>query len=201
MSQSPQVGQSGNANELQQYVPTPSPSVYSLASCLIYIIFIIESSATVLKQYYEKALFTYDLFITGATVHPEVNVAYETPEQANNDTDSKEKEGNNEANDDETKSTETLAENVDPQNAELKKLQVFGAGPKMPGFISDEKIPKGKKCYHCSYPNLHSLPILTCKKCEKSYHKQCLFPPFNENPKGKARPIRSTFVLTALFTI
>lgn len=68
-------------------------------------------------------------------------------------------------------------------NSELKKLQVYGAGPRMPGIISDPASCKGRCCFHCTEPVQFSSQ-LTCSKCEYSFHKHCLFPPFNELPKG-----------------
>ncbi|KAH9403950.1 Lysine-specific demethylase 5A, partial [Tyrophagus putrescentiae] len=135
-----------------------------------------KKSSSSLHQYYEKTLFPYDLFINGATCEATSN---DEPHSANGyDNNSDVKNDTT----DETKSYE-MTENADPQNTELRKLQVFGAGPKMPGVTNDEKVAKGRICHNCSDSN--SSPMLTCDYCTRSFHRACLFPPFNEVPKNQ----------------
>ena len=79
------------------------------------------------------------------------------------------------------------------QSKELKKLQVYGAGPKMPGVLglssptSEQSSPPKeasiKACLHCGESN--SVPtLLTCDNCENTYHMMCLIPPLHDWPKG-----------------
>ena len=74
------------------------------------------------------------------------------------------------------------SENFDPQNTELKKLQVFGAGPKMPGVKIEENVQK-RACFYCN-EGVQSIGLLHCVKCGNDFHKLCLFPPFIETSKG-----------------
>lgn len=76
----------------------------------------------------------------------------------------------------------------------MKKLQVYGAGPKMPGFKTDPDNFKAKCCYHCNEP-VQLSAMLTCNKCEYSFHKYCLFPPFNDIPKGSSEFFLQKFKL------
>lgn len=144
-----------------------------------------ESCASMLRQYYDKILYPYDIYESGATTdHPEVQIKdfYGTTKPMSSiDVNENDKLVND---DDDDLKTVAPAENAEPQNTELRKLQVFGAGPKMPGFIcNDNKMAKGKVCHNCNESN-QSSTLLTCNKCGNSFHKLCLIPPFTDNPKG-----------------
>ena len=92
------------------------------------------------------------------------------------------------------------------QNKELKKLQVYGAGPKMPGYVSDHTAKEqsvkvcperaadsddsrdwslhlSQVCLHCGEANPTPM-LLTCDNCTNTYHTHCLIPPLNDWPKG-----------------
>lgn len=95
------------------------------------------------------------------------------------------------------------------QNKELKKLQVYGAGPKMPGVLPDQQSPNKEStnnkvgsvdsnltvdscnwdcrlpqvCLQCGESNPTPM-LLTCDNCENTYHTHCLIPPLNDWPKG-----------------
>ena len=95
------------------------------------------------------------------------------------------------------------------QNKELKKLQVYGAGPKMPGYVSEHTAKESavkvsddsadgtndsddsknwslhlsQVCLHCGETNPTPM-LLTCDNCTNTYHTHCLIPPLNDWPKG-----------------
>lgn len=132
-----------------------------------------ESTASVLRTYYEKVLFPYDIFLSGASINPEIENTFPSRTvKYNNESEFQNTTASGSEN-------EVPPENVDLQNSELKKLQVFGAGPKMPGFNEFNDV----KCRNCDiagqYPSL-----LTCNACQNSFHKQCLLPNFSETPRG-----------------
>ncbi|XP_075219892.1 lysine-specific demethylase 5A-like isoform X2 [Lycorma delicatula] len=95
----------------------------------------------------------------------------------------------------------------DGDNKELKRLQFYGAGPKMAGYNNkrkrDDDKPKsnkskGKKssfdydplakyvCHNCSRGDSEE-SMLLCDGCDDSYHTFCLMPPLLEVPKGDWR--------------
>ncbi|XP_053210846.1 lysine-specific demethylase 5D-like isoform X3 [Panonychus citri] len=81
--------------------------------------------------------------------------------------------------------------------SELQRLQVYGAGPKMPGFSSQDssktktqdkngkEITNGKNqiCTLCN-ENTFSHQLLRCAGCDHLFHLYCLIPPLNNMPTG-----------------
>ena len=81
-------------------------------------------------------------------------------------------------------------------NKELARLQVFGPGPKMPGFSSNDdddvstdssnnrnsnsKLPYCVQCGDSSF----QFQLVTCSTCKNNFHFKCLIPPLNEMPKN-----------------
>ncbi|PNF26510.1 Lysine-specific demethylase 5A [Cryptotermes secundus] len=89
------------------------------------------------------------------------------------------------------------------ENKELRRLQFYGAGPKMAGYQTrKEEKPKnktrGKKvsyefdplakyvCHNCGRGDVEE-SMLLCDGCDDSYHTFCLMPPLLEIPKGDWR--------------
>ncbi|KAF5292984.1 hypothetical protein FQR65_LT11102 [Abscondita terminalis] len=85
-------------------------------------------------------------------------------------------------------------------NKELKRLQFYGAGPKMAGFNNvknEDKLnvksivydfdPLAKYvCHNCGRGDVEECMLL-CDGCDDSYHTFCLMPPLTEIPKGDWR--------------
>ncbi|GLH14974.1 Lysine-specific demethylase lid [Gryllus bimaculatus] len=88
-------------------------------------------------------------------------------------------------------------------NKELRRLQFYGAGPKMAGYqTKKEEKPKnktrGKKvnyeydplakyiCHNCGRGDVEECMLL-CDGCDDSYHTFCLLPPLPDIPKGDWR--------------
>ncbi|XP_043483616.1 lysine-specific demethylase lid isoform X3 [Leptopilina heterotoma] len=85
---------------------------------------------------------------------------------------------------------------------ELKKLQFYGAGPKMAGFNTKESKKSNKTrgikltyefdplakyiCHNCGRGD-NEENMLLCDGCDDSYHTFCLLPPLTEIPKGDWR--------------
>ncbi|XP_015598922.1 lysine-specific demethylase lid isoform X2 [Cephus cinctus] len=85
---------------------------------------------------------------------------------------------------------------------ELKKLQFYGAGPKMAGFNTKEPKKSNKTrgvklnydfdplakyiCHNCGRGDTEE-SMLLCDGCDDSYHTFCLMPPLTEIPKGDWR--------------
>lgn len=89
--------------------------------------------------------------------------------------------------------------NSSGQNKVLKRLQFYGAGPKMPGFQEDAKVkPRPKKeryefdplaryvCHNCGRGDAEE-SLLLCDGCDDSYHTFCLRPPLPGIPQGDWR--------------
>ncbi|KAL1435802.1 hypothetical protein MTO96_010583 [Rhipicephalus appendiculatus] len=91
-------------------------------------------------------------------------------------------------------------------NNELRKLQFYGAGPKMPGYcpkgsgsademkdecceLKEERKPKPIEqivCHTCGRGDDEE-SMLLCDGCDDSYHTFCLLPPLPEIPRGDWR--------------
>ncbi|XP_011494343.1 PREDICTED: lysine-specific demethylase lid [Ceratosolen solmsi marchali] len=100
--------------------------------------------------------------------------------------------------------TRGAAAEKDKENSkELKKLQFYGAGPKMAGFNTKETNKKSNKtrgvklvyefdplakyiCHNCGKGD-NEENMLLCDGCDDSYHTFCLLPPLTEIPKGDWR--------------
>ncbi|XP_049793761.1 lysine-specific demethylase lid [Schistocerca nitens] len=87
------------------------------------------------------------------------------------------------------------------KSKELRRLQIFGAGPKMPGYENKGKGKhkmRGKKqkfdvdplakyvCQNCNRGDVEE-SMLLCDGCDDSYHTFCLMPPLAEIPRGDWR--------------
>ncbi|XP_014249418.1 lysine-specific demethylase lid-like [Cimex lectularius] len=95
---------------------------------------------------------------------------------------------------------EHLKDSLTGSKNELKRLQIYGAGPKMAGFnIETDKKDKSKKatydqqdplakyiCQVCERGDEEETMLL-CDGCDDSYHTFCLVPPLTEIPKGDWR--------------
>ncbi|XP_033211975.1 lysine-specific demethylase lid isoform X3 [Belonocnema kinseyi] len=93
-------------------------------------------------------------------------------------------------------------EKVSENSKELKKLQFYGAGPKMAGFNTKEGKKSNKTrgikltyefdplakyiCHNCGRGD-NEENMLLCDGCDDSYHTFCLLPPLTEIPKGDWR--------------
>ncbi|ENN74310.1 lysine-specific demethylase lid isoform X3 [Dendroctonus ponderosae] len=183
-----------------------------------------KNVGAILKQHYERLLFPFDVFKEGKAVP----IKIESPDEGNEKTDKdykphgivnrmavKPPSDKNarrskrfEANDkDKTeielkiKEEKSLVEDVDgdDQNKELKRLQFYGAGPKMAGYDDKkEQKPRGKNikydfdplakyvCHNCNRGDAEEYMLL-CDGCDDSYHTFCLMPPLSEIPKGDWR--------------
>ncbi|XP_025835612.1 lysine-specific demethylase lid isoform X1 [Agrilus planipennis] len=87
------------------------------------------------------------------------------------------------------------------RSKELKRLQFYGAGPKMAGYINKEKKEEKMRdkhsaceldplakyvCHNCGRGDVEE-SMLLCDGCDDSYHTFCLMPPLAEIPKGDWR--------------
>ncbi|CAG2178010.1 unnamed protein product, partial [Oppiella nova] len=156
--------------------------------------------ASLLRQHYERILFPYDVFQSGATIGPDID---EKSVTISSDDDCEDKKALKSCNDSKELATpekrvlrrqsispsnqNPLLISPNSQNKELKKLQVYGAGPKMPGYVSEqterEREQAVKVCLHCGETNPTPM-LLTCDNCTNTYHTHCLIPPLNDWPKG-----------------
>ncbi|XP_051172019.1 lysine-specific demethylase lid isoform X2 [Leptopilina boulardi] len=100
------------------------------------------------------------------------------------------------------KSKNTSPDKVAENSKELKKLQFYGAGPKMAGFNTKESKKSNKTrgikltyefdplakyiCHNCGRGD-NEENMLLCDGCDDSYHTFCLLPPLTEIPKGDWR--------------
>ncbi|RWS11452.1 lysine-specific demethylase lid-like protein [Dinothrombium tinctorium] len=184
--------------------------------------------ASLLRQHYERILYPYDVFLSGATIGPDVDESNnESKSDLNNDksaafaeeTDAKKlksednggdacKKENGATDQDngnvyegrrlrnfpraftrrmQCEQNSSYNSKVNFQSKELKKLQVYGAGPKMPGFSSstdeDSEDSVATVCVSCGEDQLQN-QLLKCAGCNNLYHLFCLIPPLNDVPKG-----------------
>ncbi|XP_050430388.1 lysine-specific demethylase lid [Adelges cooleyi] len=172
-----------------------------------------KQSGTVLKNHYEKWLHPFALFHT--TIKDEI---YYKPVKRECEIENEKEESSSASSspskrarlspDDEKDSDDYIK---DPfylmENKELRKLQFFGAGPKMAGFSSkcrighlkskeSKKSKRNRKAvvdelakYYCQKcgSGKSEETILICDGCDLSFHMQCLMPPLTSVPKGEWR--------------
>lgn len=172
-----------------------------------------KPSGTVLKAHYDRWLNPFSLFhstindeIYNKPVKKDVNVG-NIKEESTSSSNSPTKRARLSP-DDENESDDYIK---DPfylmENKELRKLQFFGAGPKMAGFSSKcrighlktketKKTKRNRKpavdllekyyCQKCGSGKSEET-ILICEGCDLSFHTQCLLIPLNNVPKGEWR--------------
>lgn len=170
-----------------------------------------------LKHHYERILYPYDVFCNGKVLS---QVKVESDSSENKDKDYKphgipsrqaikppqekysrrsKRYDSSEFPDEENPDDE----NSSNDNKELRRLQFYGAGPKMAGYqTKKEEKPKnktrGKKvnyeydplakyiCHNCGRGDVEECMLL-CDGCDDSYHTFCLLPPLPDIPKGDWR--------------
>ncbi|XP_022238310.1 lysine-specific demethylase 5A-like isoform X1 [Limulus polyphemus] len=183
-----------------------------------------KSIGSLLRHHYERILYPYDVFKSGASVG---KISFEdSREKDKKDTDyiphgipsrqaiKPPPEQVARRSKRHTKGTMPCSENAGDldysTNNELRKLQFYGAGPKMPGYNPSEgrehgfslkflasqyKLGKLKGninpidlivCHVCGRGDAEA-NMLLCDGCDDSYHNFCLVPPLHEIPKGDWR--------------
>uniref|UniRef100_A0A1W7RA81 [histone H3]-trimethyl-L-lysine(4) demethylase n=1 Tax=Hadrurus spadix TaxID=141984 RepID=A0A1W7RA81_9SCOR len=178
-----------------------------------------RSIGSLLRQHYERILYPYDIFRSGASLR-DININEESE-----DADKKDKDyiphgipsrqaikppPEHYSRRSKRHGKESDVDDIDySTNNELKKLQFYGAGPKMRVFCIQTKQEeeestkystvikskeKGKKCTPIDQIVCHTCgrgdaeeSMLLCDGCDDSYHTFCLIPPLNEIPKGDWR--------------
>ncbi|KAK5639199.1 hypothetical protein RI129_011691 [Pyrocoelia pectoralis] len=185
---------------------------------------------TILKSHFDRLLFPYDIFREGKSVKIKVEPDATETVKLEKDTDYKphgivgrmtvkppsdkhfRRSKRYESDPDKESKSETAPEcsakvNTDigetsdgEQNKELKRLQFYGAGPKMAGFNNRKNEDKKKMktslyefdplakyiCHNCDRGDVEECMLL-CDGCDDSYHTFCLMPPLTEIPKGDWR--------------
>ncbi|CAH0562135.1 unnamed protein product [Brassicogethes aeneus] len=184
-----------------------------------------KSIGTILKTHYERLLYPFDVFKQGKTVNIKLEENTEEVEKADKDykphgivgrmaikppPEKNARRSKRFENDD--SKTDNLALKIkdekcdddDLDNKELKRLQFYGAGPKMAGYQDKrEGKHRGKNlnfdfdpvstsylakyvCHNCNKGDAEEYMLL-CDGCDDSYHTFCLMPPLTEIPKGDWR--------------
>ncbi|KAG5885696.1 hypothetical protein JTB14_002310 [Gonioctena quinquepunctata] len=179
-----------------------------------------KSIGTILKTHYERLLFPFDVFKQGKSVEVKLEENPESAEKSDKDykphgivsrmqikpPPEKNARRSKRFENDECK-TENLAlkikeekgDDEDGGNKELRRLQFYGAGPKMAGY-DEKKEPKPRSknvkydfdplakyvCHNCNRGDSEEYMLL-CDGCDDSYHTFCLMPPLSEIPKGDWR--------------
>nr|CAI5832447.1 unnamed protein product [Callosobruchus analis] len=176
-----------------------------------------KSVGTILKTHYERLLYPYDVFKAGKSVEVKQPDSHETektdkdykphgiasrmqikPPPERNARRSKRFEASDE---NLTLKVKEEKPNIDDEseNKELRRLQFYGAGPKMAGYDEKKDVkPRNKQCkfefdplakYVCHNCNRGDAEeyMLLCDGCDDSYHTFCLMPPLSEIPKGDWR--------------
>ncbi|XP_077540973.1 lysine demethylase 5 isoform X6 [Haemaphysalis longicornis] len=180
---------------------------------------------TLLRQHYERILYPYDVFQSGASLG-DINLSEDSEDCDKKDRDyvphgipsrqaikpppdrsarRSKRHGKEPAECVDTSPNDDVDYSA---NNELRKLQFYGAGPKMPGYCpkgpasvcSDElkeeitEIKEERKvkpieqivCHTCSRGDDEE-SMLLCDGCDDSYHTFCLLPPLAEIPRGDWR--------------
>lgn len=184
-----------------------------------------KGTGATLKIHYEKILFPYDVFQQGKSIpkengkvattgdecdrkdkdyKPYCNLTKQNLKQENDSGRRSSTESSKSSHNEEVKDVDSIIENDD--NKELRRLQFYGAGPKMAGYNkrkreAEEKLKnktRGKKavydydplakyvCHTCDRGDGEE-KMLLCDGCDDSYHIFCLVPPLEEIPKGDWR--------------
>ncbi|KAK9723158.1 PHD-finger [Popillia japonica] len=180
-----------------------------------------KSIGTILKTHYERLLYPYEVFSQGKSLKnlfsqkKEVNdgIKSENDEEykphriesrmlANKKGGCKRRKMVPDVQEPKTPAENKVKDKEDIEgdnNKELKRLQFYGAGPKMAGYNLDKKDdkPRGKivnydldydplakyVCHNCNRGDSEEYMLL-CDGCDDSYHTFCLMPPLVEIPKG-----------------
>lgn len=181
-----------------------------------------KSVGTILKTHYERLLYPFDVFKQGKTVnikleenddlekadkdykpHGIVGRMAIKPPPEKNARRSKRFENDDSKTENLVKVKDEKSDDPacgdDLDNKELKRLQFYGAGPKMAGYNDNKKENKRSKhvnydfdplakyvCHNCNRGDAEEYMLL-CDGCDDSYHTFCLMPPLSEIPKGDWR--------------
>ncbi|XP_057671911.1 lysine-specific demethylase 5 isoform X2 [Diorhabda carinulata] len=183
-----------------------------------------KSIGTILKTHYERLLYPFDVFKAGKTLDVKLEDIADDIEKADKDYKphgivsrmqikpppeknarrSKRFDINDESKTDNLanlalKIREEKSEEDEEENKELRRLQFYGAGPKMAGYDEKkESKPRQKTikydfdplakyvCHNCNRGDAEEYMLL-CDGCDDSYHTFCLMPPLTEIPKGDWR--------------
>ncbi|XP_063929519.1 lysine-specific demethylase 5 isoform X1 [Zophobas morio] len=172
-----------------------------------------SSIGTILKTHYERLLFPFDLFKVGKTMNFKMTSPInEENEKADKDykphgivgrmaiKPPPEKHARRSKRFEvDPKLEDDVKEECKDENKELKRLQFYGAGPKM--AISKDKDDEKRHnktvnydfdplakyvCHNCNRGDSEEYMLL-CDGCDDSYHTFCLMPPLGEIPKGDWR--------------
>lgn len=173
-----------------------------------------KASGTVLKGHHERWLNPFSLFhatikdeIYNNPVKKETNGMIVVKEKSSSTSNSPTKRARLSPDDDDEPDDYIKDPFYLMENKELRKLQFFGAGPKMAGFsskcrIGHLKTKETKKSKRNRKPAVDDLAkyycqkcgsgkseetILICDGCDLSFHMQCLIIPLSSVPKGEWR--------------
>ncbi|XP_045603249.1 lysine-specific demethylase 5A isoform X2 [Procambarus clarkii] len=176
-----------------------------------------KNLGTLLKSHYERILQPYDIFNKGkplpyvkTEVKEDIVEACETdykphkiPSRMAGKIPDSEKNGRRSRRHPDTGDSKADTQDDGKGSKELKRLQFYGAGPKMAGFDKaspeDSGKTRGKKvdysdqdplakyiCLNCGRGDAED-QMLLCDGCDDSYHIFCLVPPLLDIPKGDWR--------------
>jgi len=153
-----------------------------------------QKIGTLLKSHYERILYPLDIF--------EKEEAAKAKEEKEHKLKEMERLLKEEKKNKNTKLTKVEKAEEDSKNfsKELQRLQFFGAGPKLPGMPTQDKMEKTRgvklnfeydplakyMCQNCSKGDAEE-QMLLCDGCDDSYHTFCLVPPLQEIPQGDWR--------------
>ncbi|XP_069947647.1 lysine-specific demethylase 5A isoform X2 [Cherax quadricarinatus] len=176
-----------------------------------------KNLGTLLKSHYERILQPYDIFNRGKILpNIKTEVKEEDVDTSNKDykphkipsrmagkIPESEKNGRRSRRHPDNGDVKTDTQEDGKGSKELKRLQFYGAGPKMAGFDKaspeDTGKTRGKKvdysdqdplakyiCLNCGRGDAED-QMLLCDGCDDSYHIFCLVPPLLDIPKGDWR--------------
>ncbi|XDC54172.1 hypothetical protein R6Z07M_005354 [Ovis aries] len=145
-----------------------------------------KGTGSLLKSHYERILYPYELFQSGVSLMEEEKKSRKERLYFSHILPLK------------TRISFSCSESGEVnRNTELKKLRIFGAGPKVVGLAMGVKEKEGKSvtwsrkvdlyvCMFCGRGNNED-KLLLCDGCDDSYHTFCLIPPLPDVPKGDWR--------------